>query len=154
MFGDEIERIVLVDPLTGEQLDVVDELMILPASHYVTGDERMRPGNDVGAHLQHEDRKRQRGGQGSAQAHRPGLRRVARRHIRSGVSIARPRGITGLGRGPGERLGCRRTLEIGDCGGSRGEVRLCLDDTRYGPQRPLDAPGAGGAAHALDVQNG
>jgi len=42
MFGDEIERIVLVDPLTGEQLDVVDELMILPASHYVTGDERMR----------------------------------------------------------------------------------------------------------------
>jgi excinuclease ABC subunit B len=42
MFGDEIERIVVVDPLTGEQLDVVDELMILPASHYVTGDERMR----------------------------------------------------------------------------------------------------------------
>ncbi len=42
LFGDEIERIVLVDPLTGEQLDVVDELMILPASHYVTGDERMR----------------------------------------------------------------------------------------------------------------
>ena len=42
MFGDEIERIVLVDPLTGEQLDVVDELMILPASHYVTGGERMR----------------------------------------------------------------------------------------------------------------
>ncbi len=42
LFGDEIERIVLVDPLTGEQLDVVDELMILPASHYVTGDERLR----------------------------------------------------------------------------------------------------------------
>jgi excinuclease ABC subunit B len=42
MFGDEVERIVLVDPLTGEQLDVVDELLIFPNSHYVASDERMR----------------------------------------------------------------------------------------------------------------
>jgi excinuclease ABC subunit B len=41
-FGDEIEQIMVVDPLTGERIDVVDELMIFPATHYVTGDERMR----------------------------------------------------------------------------------------------------------------
>jgi excinuclease ABC subunit B len=42
MFGDEVERIVIVDPLTGEQLDVVEELTILPNSHYVTSDEKMQ----------------------------------------------------------------------------------------------------------------
>src|SRR5207344_53741 len=42
LFGDEIERIQVVDPLTGEQVTVLDELVIWPATHYVTGDERMR----------------------------------------------------------------------------------------------------------------
>jgi excinuclease ABC subunit B len=42
MFGDEVERIVVVDPLTGEQLDVVDEILVFPNSHYVTGEDRMR----------------------------------------------------------------------------------------------------------------
>jgi excinuclease ABC subunit B len=42
MFGDEIERICRVDPLTGEQVAVMDELIVLPATHYVTGDERLR----------------------------------------------------------------------------------------------------------------
>ena len=42
LFGDEIERIQVVDPLTGEQVTVLDELVIYPATHYVTGDERMR----------------------------------------------------------------------------------------------------------------
>ncbi len=42
LFGDEIERIQVVDPLTGEQVAVLDELVVWPATHYVTGDERMR----------------------------------------------------------------------------------------------------------------
>ena len=42
LFGDEIERIQVVDPLTGEQVTVLDELVVYPATHYVTGDERMR----------------------------------------------------------------------------------------------------------------
>ena len=42
LFGDEIERIQVVDPLTGEQVTVLDELVVFPATHYVTGDERMR----------------------------------------------------------------------------------------------------------------
>ena len=42
LFGDEIERIALVDPLTGEHLRELDELSVYPATHYVTGDERMR----------------------------------------------------------------------------------------------------------------
>jgi excinuclease ABC subunit B len=42
LFGDEIERIQVVDPLTGEQVTVLDDLVVYPATHYVTGDERMR----------------------------------------------------------------------------------------------------------------
>jgi excinuclease ABC subunit B len=42
LFGDEIERITTVDPLTGEQLAQPDELVIFPATHYVAGDERMK----------------------------------------------------------------------------------------------------------------
>jgi excinuclease ABC subunit B len=42
LFGDEIERITVVDPLTGEQVQVLDELAVYPATHYVAGEERMR----------------------------------------------------------------------------------------------------------------
>jgi excinuclease ABC subunit B len=42
LFGDEVERISRVDPLTGEVLAELDELTIFPATHYVAGDERMR----------------------------------------------------------------------------------------------------------------
>src|SRR5580704_16585054 len=42
LFGDEIERIVTIDPLTGEQLADVADLVIFPATHYVAGDERMK----------------------------------------------------------------------------------------------------------------
>src|SRR5918994_1758953 len=42
LFGDEIERIAEVDPLTGEQLRTLDDLWIYPATHYVAGEERMR----------------------------------------------------------------------------------------------------------------
>jgi excinuclease ABC subunit B len=40
-FGDEVEHITYVDPLTGERLESVDELVIFPATHYATGEERM-----------------------------------------------------------------------------------------------------------------
>jgi excinuclease ABC subunit B len=39
LFGDEIERIVEVDTLTGEVLALRNHVMIFPASHYVTGKE-------------------------------------------------------------------------------------------------------------------
>jgi excinuclease ABC subunit B len=42
LFGDEIERIVTIDPLTGEQLSQLGELVIFPATHYVAGDEKMQ----------------------------------------------------------------------------------------------------------------
>jgi excinuclease ABC subunit B len=42
LFGDEVERIRRVDPLTGEVLAELDELTIFPATHYVTGEERLR----------------------------------------------------------------------------------------------------------------
>ncbi len=41
LFGDEIERLMTLHPLTGEVLTLDEELYIFPASHYVAGPERM-----------------------------------------------------------------------------------------------------------------
>ncbi|MDH3302986.1 MAG: DEAD/DEAH box helicase family protein, partial [Acidimicrobiia bacterium] len=42
LFGDEIETITSIDPVTGERLESLDSLVIFPASHYVASDERMQ----------------------------------------------------------------------------------------------------------------
>ena len=42
MWGDEVERIALVDPLRGRVLEEVDSVPIYPASHYVTEEERLK----------------------------------------------------------------------------------------------------------------
>jgi excinuclease ABC subunit B len=41
MFGDEVERLMTLHPLTGEVMTQDEELYIFPASHYVAGPERM-----------------------------------------------------------------------------------------------------------------
>src|SRR4051794_5926669 len=41
MFGDEIEKLATLHPLTGEVITEDQELYIFPASHYVAGPERM-----------------------------------------------------------------------------------------------------------------
>ena len=41
MFGDEIERLMTLHPLTGEVISEDQELYIFPASHYVAGPQRM-----------------------------------------------------------------------------------------------------------------
>jgi excinuclease ABC subunit B len=42
MFGDTVDRITVVDPLTGETLREHSEIIVFPATHYVTGEARMR----------------------------------------------------------------------------------------------------------------
>src|SRR5579864_6938492 len=42
LFGDDIERITIVDTLTGEQLGDLTELVIFPATHYVASDDRIQ----------------------------------------------------------------------------------------------------------------
>ena len=42
MFGDTVDRITMVDPLTGETLHDMQQVMVFPATHYVAGEERMR----------------------------------------------------------------------------------------------------------------
>lgn len=42
MFGDTVDRITVIDPLTGETLEELQHLYVFPATHYVAGDERMR----------------------------------------------------------------------------------------------------------------
>ena len=41
MFGDEVERLMTLHPLTGEVISEDEELYIFPASHYVAGPQRM-----------------------------------------------------------------------------------------------------------------
>ncbi len=42
LFGDEVERIIEVDPLTGEVLQNLEEVMIYPATHYITSEEKRK----------------------------------------------------------------------------------------------------------------
>ena len=41
MFGDEVERLMTLHPVTGEILTVDEELRVFPATHYVAGSDRM-----------------------------------------------------------------------------------------------------------------
>ena len=52
-FGDEVERIVQLDPLTGELLSQLDEAAIYPAKHFVTSKERLELAvADIGVELE------------------------------------------------------------------------------------------------------
>src|SRR5262245_3810466 len=42
LFGDEVERICAVDPLTGEVIEELESLALFPASHYTTDEERLK----------------------------------------------------------------------------------------------------------------
>ncbi len=42
MFGDTIDNITVVDPVTGERLHGLDELVVFPATHYAASSERMQ----------------------------------------------------------------------------------------------------------------
>ena len=41
MFGDTVDRLTRIDPLTGETLEEMSRVYVFPATHYVTGTERM-----------------------------------------------------------------------------------------------------------------
>jgi len=41
LFGDEIDRIAKVDPVTGERVRELDEFVVFPATHYLASPERM-----------------------------------------------------------------------------------------------------------------
>ena len=52
-FGDEVERIVQLDPLTGELLGQLEEAAIYPAKHFVTSKERLELAiADIGVELE------------------------------------------------------------------------------------------------------
>ena len=54
-FGDEVDRILKIEPLTGEVLDYPKEIHIFPTSHYVTPEEKMRVAID-GIRKEYEQR--------------------------------------------------------------------------------------------------
>src|SRR6266550_1024973 len=42
LWGDDVERIAIIDPITGEVVRELDEVTVYPATHYVAGEERMK----------------------------------------------------------------------------------------------------------------
>src|SRR5205085_6854033 len=63
MFGDEIERLMTLHPLTGEVISEDAELYVFPASHYVAGPQRMeRAINGIEAELAERLGELERGG--------------------------------------------------------------------------------------------
>jgi excinuclease ABC subunit B len=63
MFGDEIERLMTLHPLTGEVVSEDQELYVFPATHYVAGPERMeRAINGIEAELAERLGELDRGG--------------------------------------------------------------------------------------------
>ena len=42
LFGDEVEQIIEVDPVTGDQVRLLDDVVIFPATHYMADREAMR----------------------------------------------------------------------------------------------------------------
>lgn len=54
-FGDEVERITQIDPLTGEILKSMDKLKIFPGSHYVTPQDKLKVAL---GHIEHEMEER------------------------------------------------------------------------------------------------
>src|SRR5262249_43250157 len=42
LFGDEVDALAIINPISGETLRVLEELYIYPAKHFVTPDERIR----------------------------------------------------------------------------------------------------------------
>ena len=56
MFGDEIERLTDLHPLTGEVVSEVEEVYVFPATHYVAG-----PGADGAGDPRHRGRARPSG---------------------------------------------------------------------------------------------
>ena len=55
LFGDDVERIAKVDPVTGERLEELEEVTVFPASHYVTdGNTIQRAISDIEAELQQQ----------------------------------------------------------------------------------------------------
>ena len=103
MFGDEIERLMTLHPLTGEVISEDTELYIFPASHYVAGPERMeRAINGIEAELAERLGELEQAGQaarGAAAAHAHHLRhrddapgRQLLRHRELLAAHRRPRG--------------------------------------------------------------
>src|SRR5438132_13538643 len=42
LFGDEVDRLAIINPTSGETLRELDELYVYPAKHFVTPEERIR----------------------------------------------------------------------------------------------------------------
>jgi excinuclease ABC subunit B len=42
LFGDEVDALAIINPITGETLKTLDEVYVYPAKHFVTSDERIR----------------------------------------------------------------------------------------------------------------
>ena len=91
MFGDEVERLSIINPVSGEAVQRVDEIYIYPAKHFVLPEERIARG-----------RRR----------HQAELERAPRQASKSKASCSKPSGWR-----PALGLTSRCCTEVGTCPG-------------------------------------
>ena len=107
-FGDEVERITELDPLTGELLAERKEVNVYPATHYVTPGDKLKEAI-VDIEVEMEERVGQLEAEGRARV-RAAERSVRTRQSRSATSTwNRPHAanttVVGAGAASAERLG-------------------------------------------------
>jgi len=57
-FGDEVERIIKINPVTGEILEELEQVQIYPAKHFITEEDRLRKAlNDIEVELEERLKK-------------------------------------------------------------------------------------------------
>src|SRR5262245_50802133 len=47
MFGDYVDKLAWIDPINGKILEELDQVAVYPASHYVTGDDKLKRASDT-----------------------------------------------------------------------------------------------------------
>ena len=91
LFGDEVDALAIINPISGEVLRQLDELYIYPAKHFVTPEERIKEAiKGIEQELNERLERVQEGGQAArgAAAARPGAATTWRCCARSATARA------------------------------------------------------------------
>ena len=129
-FGDEIERLMTLHPVTGEVITEDDELYVFPATHYVAGPERMERAIDgIEAELEERLADVRAAGQAARGAAAADAHDVRRRDDAPGRLLLRHRELLDAHRRPRPRqrrpTACSTTSPRTSCSSSTSPTSRC-----------------------------